>query len=220
MRKKKNFDPVRGVHTTNRYGYWHELLQQWVFLVERVHRLTKGQHAVYAYKERTNVGLLASAATANGWIALEECSSEKHVTTAKDHVYQGRSDIRIWRDKRHHEIEAKFLRVALTSSSNSRLEAASARAISDASRSIKNGSRDRKIAVTFVAPMLTKTQCESLSPAEKHEYMEKLLQYISEQKPSFIAYAFPGEVEAVGSMRKSLGIILFGAEPKPDQDCD
>lgn len=206
---------MRGVHTTHRYGYWHELLQQWVFLVERVHRLTKGQHAVYAYKERTNVGLLASAATANGWIALEECSSEKHVTTAKDDVYQGRSDIRIWRDKRHHEIEAKFLRVALTSSSNSRLDATSIKAISDASRSVRASSSDRKIAVTFVAPMLTQTQSETLSTSEKDEYIKKLLSYIAAQNPSFIAYAFPGEVTAVGSKRKSLGIVLFGTEPDP-----
>ena len=71
--------PTSGVFVGKRYAYWNELLQQWVFLVERVYRITNGKHAVYSYKERTNVGLLAAAAAANGWVALEECSSEKYV---------------------------------------------------------------------------------------------------------------------------------------------
>lgn len=132
---------MRSVKTRHRYGYWRELLEQWVFLVERVHRVTGEKHAVYSYKERTNVGILAAAATANGWIALEECRSTKYLGVDSDEVYQGRSDLRIWRDKRHHEVEAKFLRVALASSSTSRLTKASEKSISDAARSVKSGDR-------------------------------------------------------------------------------
>ncbi|MBB5866134.1 hypothetical protein [Xanthomonas sp. 3058] len=206
---------MRSVKTRRRYGYWRELLEQWVFLVERVHRVTGEKHAVYSYKERTNVGLLAAAATANGWVALEECRSDKYAKTDSDEIYQGRSDLRIWRDKRHHEIEAKFLRVALTSSSTTRLTKASERSINDAARSVESGDKfDRKIAVTFVVPTLTNAQADSLSADTILDHRKRLLEFISKGKPSFTAYAFPGIAPAVGSPnRKALGIILFGAEP-------
>ena len=111
------------VYASRRYVYWRELLAQWVFQVERGYRVTNAEHPVYTYKERTNIGLLAAAATANGWVALEECRAEKMSASSED-VYQGRSDLRIWRDNRHHELAAKFLRIALKSTSKTRLESA------------------------------------------------------------------------------------------------
>ena len=206
---------MRSVITRRRYGYWRELLEQWLFLVERVHRVAGKEHSVYSYKERTNVGLLAAAAVANGWIALEECRSEKLTSIDSDEVYQGRSDIRIWRDKRHHEIEAKFIRVALASTSTTRLSQAAEKSIGDASRSVKSGDRsDRKVAVTFVVPTLTNAQVEKLDAGALVEHQERLLTFIRKTKPSFIAYTFPGLAVASGSPnRQALGVILFGAEP-------
>ncbi len=206
----------REVKTRRRYGYWRELLEQWVFLVERVHRVTEEKHAVYSYKERTNVGLLASAATANGWISLEECRSGKYLSADGEDVYQGRSDLRIWRDKRHHEIEAKFLRVALASESTKRLSRAAERAIEDAARSVDSGDKfDRKIAVTFVVPTITIAQFEKFSEDALAEHRTRLLTFINSKKPSFIAYTFPGPAPSVGQPnRKALGVILFGAEPR------
>lgn len=213
-RPHENYN-MRNVITQRRYGYWRELLEQWLFLVERIHRVTAQKHSVYSYKERTNVGLLAAAATANGWIALEECRSEKYASSNSDEVYQGRSDLRIWRDKRHHEIEAKFLRVALASSSTTRLTKAAEKSIDDASRSVESGDRfDRKIAVTFVVPTLTNTQVKKFDADALVEYQERLLRFIQAKEPSFIAYTFPGPAPAVGSPnRQALGVILFGAEP-------
>lgn len=207
---------LREVKTRRRYGYWRELLEQWVFLVERIHRVTDEKHAVYSYKERTNVGLLASAATANGWISLEECRSEKYLSADGDDVYQGRSDLRIWRDRRHHEIEAKFLRVALASESTTRLSRAAEKSIADAARSVESGDKfDRKLAVTFVVPTITNSQLEKLSEESLSEHRARLVKYIKDTKPSFIAYTFPGVAPAVGSPnRKALGVILFGAEPQ------
>jgi hypothetical protein len=211
-----NFTDLRGVRTRRRYGYWRELLEQWVFLVERVHRVTKGEHSVFAYKERTNVGLLAAAATYNGWTALEECRSEKYASSDGTEVYRGRSDLRIWRDKRYHEIEAKFLRVALASSSTTRLTRASERALADAARSTESGKRsDRKIAVTFVVPTLSAGQLEKLTDEQRLEHQGRLLGFIGEKKPSFLAFAFPGAVSPVGAdNRRALGVVLFGEEPR------
>ncbi|NMG17468.1 hypothetical protein [Aromatoleum bremense] len=206
---------MRNVITQRRYGYWRELLEQWVFLVERIHRVTVEKHSVYSYKERTNVGLLAAAATANGWIALEECRSEKYSSKDSEEVYQGRSDLRIWRDKRHHEIEAKFLRIALTSTSTTRLTKAAEKSVADAARSVESGDRfDRKIAVTFVVPTLTNSQADKLSEKMQSEHQERLINFIQEKKPSFMAYAFPGRAPVAGSLnRQALGVILFGTEP-------
>ena len=58
-------------------NYWRELLQEWVFLVHRVHRVSKGRSAVHSESERANTGLLAAASIKNGWIALEESKTEK-----------------------------------------------------------------------------------------------------------------------------------------------
>ena len=203
------------VNVVSRYKYWRELLEHWVFLVERGYRVTDGQHAVYAYKERTNVGLLSATAVANGWVALEECRSEKYSSQDSDDVYQGRSDLRIWRDKRHHELEAKFLRVPLISKSTTRLDSIYEKAIADAARSVATGDRfDRKIAVTFVVPMLTASQLEKISHERIHSNLERLLDYIQDTKPHFCASCFPGVGTVSGRQhRRSLGVILFGREP-------
>jgi hypothetical protein len=202
------------VNVVSRYKYWRELLEHWVFLVERGYRVTEGQHAVYAYKERTNIGLLAAAAVANGWVALEECRAEKYASEDGDDVYQGRSDLRIWRDKRHHEVEAKFLRVPLTSESTTRLDRAVEKAIADAARSVATGARfDRKIAITFVVPMLTVSQLDKALPETIHDNLKRLLAYIQNTKPHFCASSFPGIGTVSGrEHRRSLGIILFGRE--------
>jgi hypothetical protein len=179
--------------------------------------MTKNEDAVYSYKERTNAGLLAAAAVANGWMALEECRTDKNSSDeSDDEVYQGRSDIRIWRDARHHEIEAKFLRVAFASESTQRLTKTAIKALEDSSRSVPSGDKfDRKIAVTFVVPTMTVAQLSKTTDAEMEEYRSKLIKQILSMHPSFIAYTFPGAVKAVGSPnRRALGVILFGSEPK------
>ena len=178
--------------------------------------MTKNEYSVYSYRERTNAGLLAAAAVANGWMALEECRTDKNSTDeSDDEVYQGRSDIRIWRDARHHEIEAKFLRVAFTSGSTQRLTKTAIKALADSSRSTPSGAKfDRKIAVTFVVPTMTVAQLAKTTDAEMEEYRSKLIKQIMSMHPSFIAYTFSGAVTAVGSPnRRALGVILFGSEP-------
>lgn len=204
------------VNVVSRYKYWRELLEHWVFLVERGYRVTEGKYAVYAYKERTNVGLLSASAVANGWVALEECRSDKYTSEDSDEVYQGRSDLRIWRDKRHHELEAKFIRVPLNSESTTKLDRIAEKAIADAVRSVATGARfDRKIAVTFVVPMLIESQIKKASPEDIRDSLDRLLKYIQSTKPHFCASSFPGIATVSGGRvdRRSLGVVLFGREP-------
>ena len=213
-----------GVAVTPRYGYWQELLRQWVFLAERSYRVTNGEHPVYAYKERTNVGLLAAAAAANGWVALEECRATKLKPTAEpvidedgteiDVTYEGRSDMRIWRDDKSHEVEAKFLRVALKSTGMTRLDRVAKKAGDDAARSTPTGQKfDRKVALTYVVPTVTDLQFEKLSVPEIENLVSNIVEHIRLSKPHFLAYAFAGASRAVGTKKRmALGAILFGVE--------
>ena len=216
------------VKNTKRYAYWVELLQQWVFLVERSFRATGGKAPVYAYRERTNVGLLAAAAVANGWLALEECrmtkakvqkeldSIENETETEGDGIvnYEGRSDLRMWRDDTEHVIEAKFLRVALRTGSKNRLGKIANRASQDASRaSTTDAKRSRKIALTYVVPTLSDDQFQKISDDEKKKCIGDIVAHICHSKPELLAYAFAGGVHAAGTKKRiALGAILFGAE--------
>ena len=216
------------VKNTKRYTYWVELLQQWVFLVERSFRATGGSDPVYAYRERTNVGLLAAAAVANGWLALEECRMTKaKVQNTLDSIaneseaegdgvvnYEGRSDLRMWRDDTEHVIEAKFLRVALRTGSTNRLERIALRATDDASRtSTQADKRSRRIALTYVVPTLSDDQFKKMSDEENRVFIAKIVDHICESKPEFLAYSFAGGVRAAGTKKRiALGAILFGAE--------
>ncbi|MBS0391448.1 MAG: hypothetical protein JSR23_09925 [Proteobacteria bacterium] len=211
----KTIYPPPHVYANRRFGYWRELLEHWVFQVERGYRVTTGKDPVYKYKERTNVGLLAAAATANGWVALEECRSEK-MTRDEEDRYQGRSDLRIWRDSRHHELEAKFLRVALKSESTTRLDTATENSMQDAVRSLPSGAKfDRKIALTFAVPMVTTKQFERLGSEEVNRLLAELNEYVLKNaKPDFFASVYPGKAEVSGRPnRVSLGVVLFGREP-------
>lgn len=203
------------VYANRRYGYWRELLEHWVFHVERGYRVTQGADPVYKFKERTNVGLLAAAATANGWVALEECRAEKQGKDT-DENYQGRSDLRIWRDSRHHELEAKFLRISLKSESTTRLDRTTEKSMLDAVRSLPSGAKfDRKIALTFAVPMLTRIQFEKLDRDEVSQLLAELNKYILKNaKPDFFASVYPGKADVSGRPnRVSLGVLIFGREP-------
>ena len=204
------------VSVAKRYGYWSELLHEWLFLTERVNRLTKGYHAVYAHKERTNVSLFASAATANGWAALVECRAPKVSKISAEEHYNGRTDLMLWRGRRFHEIEAKFLRVPLSSTVlQKRLDSTSTRALDDAARTTQAlKDSDRTLAMTFVVPTVSKEEFAQESPNDLREKLLKFVEIVVAKNSEFYAYTFPQGVPAVGtSSRIALGIILFGNEP-------
>ena len=204
------------VQVAKRYGYWSELLHEWLFLMERVNRLTKGENAAYGHKERTNVSLFAAAATANGWAALVECRAAKVTKDSSGEFYEGRTDLTLWRGRRLHQIEAKFLRVPLTSRvSERRLDKVSERALGDAARATQALRKsDRTLAINFVVPTLSDKQSQEMSVEEKRELADDFITLIIAKKPEFYAYTFLQEVNAVGTNgRRALGIIVFENEP-------
>jgi len=195
--------------------YWKEVLNEWVFLVHKIQRVAKGRASVYAERERANTGLLASAAIRNGWIALEECSSEKIGKVSDKDSYKGKSDLYLWRDEKHHEIEAKFIRYRMFSHGQlERVKQAHDNAKSDSRRSTYIGYKsERKIAVTFIVPIITPRKSNRYSDSDLSKELQRIIDYIkTELKPVFTSYAFPGPVDIWGSSQKSqaLGVILIG----------
>jgi hypothetical protein len=192
--------------------YWNELLQEWVFMVHRIYRISKKRSAVYAEKERANTGLLAAAAIKNGWVALEESITKKYDKDIGKETYRGRCDLVLWRDQKHHEIEAKFIRHVLFSKNRDRIDRVYNRAISDSYRSTFDGLRsEKKIAITYVVPVINPTRLEKSTDLEiKHEISGLIKDIKTEYRPLLLSYGFPGPIDMEGTKRKALGVILFG----------
>ncbi|OQA93940.1 MAG: hypothetical protein BWY27_00006 [Bacteroidetes bacterium ADurb.Bin234] len=192
--------------------YWKELLYEWVLMVHRVYRVSNKKASVYAEKERANTGLLAAAAIKNGWVALEECRTEKSHKQFKRSTYSGRCDLMLWRDIRYHEIEAKFSRISIVARSNVRVDKAYAKAVADSKRSTSAGYRsEKKIAITYIVPVVRPKLIKKLTDDQIAVRLKELIQAIeNEKKPTLIAYAFPGPVQLVGSKNIGLGVILIG----------
>lgn len=192
--------------------YWGELLQEWTFMVHRIYRISKKHSAVYAEKERANTGLLAAAAIKNGWIALEESITQKHDKKTGKSTYQGRCDLVLWRDQKHHEIEAKFIRHVLFSDNRERISRVYNRAIADSERSTYAGLKsEKKIAVAYIIPVINPSKLEKYDNDDIATELKALIKDIEkEHSPLLFSYAFPGPINMAKTKRKALGVILIG----------
>ncbi len=57
--------------------HWEALLSNWISYINRYCDMMEGQDAPFINTERSNVGVLASAAWKTGWLALEAFNSKK-----------------------------------------------------------------------------------------------------------------------------------------------
>ncbi|HUK42342.1 MAG TPA: hypothetical protein VLX11_14905, partial [Candidatus Acidoferrales bacterium] len=74
--------------------HWEGILQQWIFLNKEIFNSTDGEVAAYSYREGPNIGVMAGAAVKAGWVALEQCWSEKKNA---EQIFDGRADLMLWR---------------------------------------------------------------------------------------------------------------------------
>jgi len=187
--------------------YWQEILEEWIFINKRTYRITNKQLAPYGYKERTNIGVLADAAVKTGWIALEECRSEKIAKHDKSKTGHGRSDLLLWRDIRHDHVEAKLTRVSLKSPTLKRINTVFSKAKRDVMRTTKKIEKEEKlIALTFIVPWVKKDV--EYNDGEIEEFIIRIKKEID---PTIFVCVFPGKVELVGAAGKyGLGVILIG----------
>lgn len=189
--------------------HWQEILEEWVFMNKKITRITKGKFAPYSYKERTNLGVLASAAVKTGWAALEECRAEKSEKEDEALFYQGRADLLLWRDTRNDQVEAKFMRRSLTAPSLKRIETVHGKAKGDAARSTSNESKKENfVALTFIVPWIKSGEKTDETHGQVNDFLDSLYQ---ELKPTIFASVFSGEAPLVGAeYRTGLGVILIG----------
>ena len=193
--------------------YWNEILQEWVFMVNRVYRISKKKSGAHAEKERANTGLLAAAAVRNGWVALEESKTEKEDKIDSKSSYIGNCDLILWRDQKHHEIEAKFMRHVLFSTNREKIIKTYNKAMADSSRSKYTGlPSEKKIAITYVVPIISPSKLKTYNEEEIGNEIQILLKDIKKEfSPILLAYTFPGEIDMVKKGdHKALGVILIG----------
>ncbi len=182
------------------------LLETRVVLVRQVYETTNREQAPYAYKEQTNVGILAGAASRIGWAALEECAVKRIIASTE---HPGRVDLSLWNDKGQKFLLEAKLTVRSVATLKNRLKIVVANAIDDVEK--LQYPEAKSYAVVFVIPRFDKS-------ADDHtvkEGIESTIDLCRKQAPDFLAHVFPGCVTRKGSdhMDKdqcAYGIIVLG----------
>ena len=118
----------------------------------------------------------------------------------------------MWRDQRHHEIEAKCSRFNLYGRGWGRIVRAHEKSKSDSGRSTFAGYKsEKKVAITYIIPVMDESKLDDYSDAEISDMLEMLIDYINDKlSPTIMSYAFPGPVHMEGRVRMALGVILIG----------
>jgi hypothetical protein len=169
--------------------HWEDILEQWISLNREIFEHAKGKFAAYSYRERPNVGVMSAAAVRAGWIALEECWSEKDGASG---VRNGRADLWLWRNIHHERIEAKFTTDGPSELIKKlRLRHESARA--DA-RKLGSPVDARNIALTFVVPRARNNEKEGFEKS-----VVEVANHCRNLSPKIFASVFPGWVPRLGA---------------------
>lgn len=164
-------------------SHWEPILKEWIKLNKKVYVETKGKNTPYSYKERTNIGFLAGASIKAGWLALEECGTQK---TVQETSSAGRADLLLWKEKLHNSVESKLT----TDSPEKLIKKIAIRhgsAMSDAKK-MQQKEDIKRVAVTFIIPrFLSNTNLNDVKAG-----LAAVIEKCKEQKPDFIAAVFPG----------------------------
>ena len=188
--------------------HWEGILRQWTFMNKEIFNSSNSKIAPYSFRERPNISVMAGAAIKAGWVALEECWSEKKSQSKESGIYGGRADLILWRGDIRENIEAKFTCdsfLALEKKCKDRHNDAK----TDASK-LKPPVKGNNIALTFIVPRLVKSELNSF---ESNALV--LMRHCLDLKPDIFGAIFPGWVERQTSDRNdkekgSVGIIVIG----------
>lgn len=106
---------ITGIHLkkAERYKHWRKIIPAWAALHSKFAQTTGD--AAYWYTERSNVGILAQAAWASGYVALEEYQATKRSDSGEKEDKNGRCDLWISNNNFGEIIEAKQRYIHLTS---------------------------------------------------------------------------------------------------------
>jgi hypothetical protein len=187
---------------------WKEILEQWVYLNEEIFKCANGNFAAYSYRERPNIGVIAGAAVKAGWVALEECWSEKEEILGVKNIYHGRADLWLWRDVHHERIEAKFTTDGFSELKH-KIKRRHESAKNDAAK-LGTTINARNIALTFIVPRVKHEEKEGFEKS-----VIELANHCMDLSPSLFASVFPGWVPRLGGDKNdekkyAQGVIVIG----------
>lgn len=199
-------------------GHWAPIMEEWIVLIERYCRVTKGKDAPYWYTERANIGILAGAVWRCGKVALEEFQHEKLDAAAENGEQKkrrGRCDLWIADEVHKHYIEAKqaelCLHPDLSAISNLAVNTLNL-AVADAKRTKGNNENINVVGIAFL-PVYLKKEADNI-PSET--LINQLVKEIKEAdlKADLVAWCFPSTVrELYNHLNNYLpGVILLAKQ--------
>lgn len=189
-------------------NHWEPLLEEWLLLIERYCRISKGEEAPYEYKERAHIGLLAGAAWRSGKISLEEFSIEKGYRNKPK--WTGRADLYIGHEDRNEFIEAKFKWLSFRGEIQNLVKKTINYAIDDARKTRGHKNNPPCIAVAFLPVYLPKKYGNKLD-----EYISDSIVKITELNYHAIAWCFPKEMRKAREEYKNIipGTFIVAVNP-------
>jgi hypothetical protein len=197
-------------HLTGR-SHWRPILEQWIRTQETYCKCIF-EDAAYWYTERTNIGLLAHAAWAAGYVALEEHQKIKRGKIDRRRKSNGRADLWIAKKDYSESIEAKQKYICAGHKTNARtLELHLKNACDDAKRASSNtDSFDTGILFAPVYMPVTKNRSADAVVAE----IQKTVASAKAVNCNFAAWCFPRSSRILQNERGFYyypGVVLVGS---------
>lgn len=194
---------------------WEKMLKQWMCLVRKSYSDTDGKITPYSYRERTNLGFLASAALVSGWIAIEEYPAEKKGQNGTRK--KGRPDLLLWRNGLQYSVEAKLTADTANNFCKKNKISVRHKAAKDDAEKMPNGKKIKQVAITFVIPTFDISDIPQTDKIKVvNSDIKRVLECCNGEKPTFIASVFPGKSPRRTTHRhdrnkSAFGIILLGS---------
>lgn len=193
---------VEIISTLNILKHLEPVLINWIKTVNEYSNVFNGEDACWWYNERASVGVLAAAAwKTNGWVSLEEFSTQKH---GEDHMKNGRCDLYMAKEshKISFAIEAKQAWQNIGENAHDMVSESITQfnlAWRDASKLLKIEASCR-LAACFAIPRLPKSQVDKISSQSLEEKIDSWLSEIkSSIQPDIIAWVFPESTRNLAS---------------------
>jgi hypothetical protein len=184
---------IVGIHLKKaaRYKHWKKIVPAWAALHSKFARTTGD--AAYWYTERSNVGILAQAAWASGYVALEEYQVTKKSNAGEKEDWNGRCDLWITDEEFGEIIEAKQKYIHLASSRTTSVVNGHLGAARKDVRNTLSDSGDNGTALVFFPVYVP---VASTDPLDFPALIDEMINSFKASDAEFIAWCFPEETRA------------------------
>lgn len=178
---------------SSEFEFMRGLLERWCDYIKKYTDVFDGDDLPYWYNERANVGVLASAAWASDFIALEEFQIEKKL---KKKSRKGRCDLYVCSSNDEDAfIEAKVLFHSIQSDYQSKIDSKLAEALDDVAQVCNDSNRN--MGAVFVCPYCKHTESDNIDSE-----ITKFISVIENIEAPIKAWVFPREAQKSQSTHK------------------